>query len=221
MHRYVSRVSVLTLSTLPLLVISTLAVSLVNVSAASAQDRMPPIPPEKYDAAQKKAADDFQVARKGPVFGPFSVLMRSPDLMTANRIFGDYLRLKPSIGNKLSELIILTTAREWTQDYEWYVHAPIALKQGITQEIIDAIAEGRRPPGMNEDQEICYDFTTELIRNKRVSDATYDRALKRFGEIGVLDISGIGGYYTLLAMEMNTTRMPIPANGKHLRRFPE
>jgi len=221
MHRYVSRVSVLTLSTLPLLVISTLAVSLVSVSAASAQDRMPPIPPEKYDATQKKAADDFQVARKGPVFGPFSVLMRSPDLMTANRIFGDYLRLKPSIGNKLSELIILTTAREWTQDYEWYVHAPIAFKQGITQEIIDAIAEGRRPPGMNEDQEICYDFTTELIRNKRVSDATYDRALKRFGEIGVLDISGIGGYYTLLAMEMNTTRMPIPANGKHLRRFPE
>ena len=138
-----------------------------------------------------------------------------------HRFFGDYLRLKPSIGTKLSELIILIIAREWTQDYEWYVHAPIALKQGITQEIIDAVAQGRRPPGMNEDQEICYDFATELIRNKRISDATYDRAVKRFGEIGVLDIAGIGGYYTLLAMEMNTTRMPIPADGKPLRRFPE
>jgi 4-carboxymuconolactone decarboxylase len=74
---------------------------------------------------------------------------------------------------------------------------------------------------MNEDQEICYDFTMELHRNKRVSDATYDRALKRFGEIGVLDIAGINGYYTNLAMIMNTTRFPIPAEGKRLPRFPD
>jgi 4-carboxymuconolactone decarboxylase len=221
MHRYVSRLRVLMLSTLPLLAMSTLALSLVAVSGGSAQDRMPPIPPEKYDAAQKKAAEEFQAARNYPVFGPFSVLIRSPELMTANRMMGDYLRLKPSIGTKLSELIILITAREWTQDYEWYVHAPIALKQGITQEIIDALAEGRRPSGMNEDQEICYDFTMELNRNKRVSDATYERAVKRFGEQGILDIAGINGYYTGLAMQMNTTRMPIPAEGKHLQRFPE
>jgi 4-carboxymuconolactone decarboxylase len=115
---------------------------------------------------------------------------------------------------QLSELIILVTAREWTQDYEWYVHAPIALKQGISQEIIDAIAVGRRPSGMNEDQEICYDFTMELQRNKRVSDATYDRALKRFGETGVLDIAGINGYYTNLAMIMNTTRFSDPCGRK-------
>jgi 4-carboxymuconolactone decarboxylase len=221
MHRYISRVSVLTLSTLPILAISALALNLVTVSAASAQDRMPPISPEKYDAAQQKAAEEFQAARKGPVFGPFSMLIRIPELMTANRIMGDYRRLKPLIGTKLSELIILIVAREWTQDYEWYVHAPIALKQGINQEIIDAIAEGRRPTEMNADQEICYDFTMELHRNKRVSDATYDRALKRFGETGVLDIAGINGYYTGLAMAMNTTRMPIPADGKHLPRFPE
>jgi 4-carboxymuconolactone decarboxylase len=221
MHRRISWVGALTLSTIPLLAISALALNLVTVSAASAQDRMPPISPEKYDAAQKKAAEEFQAARKGPVFGPFSVLIRSPELMTANRTMGDYLRLKPSIGTKLSELIIIVTAREWTQDYEWYLHAPIALKQGITQEIIDAIADGRRPSGMSVDQEICYDFTIELDRNKRVSDATYDRAVKRFGEQGVLDIAGINGYYTGLAMVMNTTRMPIPADGKPLRRFPE
>ena len=206
-----------TLSTLAALILGALASAL----PASGQDRMPPVPPEKYDEAQKKAAEEFQAARKAPVFGPFSVLIRSPQLMTANRTMGDYLRLKPSIGTQLSELIILITAREWTQDYEWYVHAPIALKQGISQDIIDAIAVGRRPSGMNEDQEICYDFTMELHRNKRVSDATYDRAIKRFGEIGVLDIAGINGYYTNLAMIMNTTRFPIPADGKRLPRFPE
>jgi 4-carboxymuconolactone decarboxylase len=136
-------------------------------------------------------------------------------------MMGDYLRLKPSIGTTLSELVILITAREWTQDYEWHVHAPIALKQGISQEIIDAIAAGRRLTSMNEDEEICYDFTIELQRSKRVSDATYARALKRFGETGVLDIAGINGYYTNLAMILNTARFSIPPDGKRLPRFPE
>jgi 4-carboxymuconolactone decarboxylase len=221
MRCHISPARATPLSILPTLAVAAVALNLVAVSAASAQDRMPPILPDKYDAAQKKEAEAFQAARKGPVFGPFSVLIRSPELMTAYRIQGDYLRLKPSIGTKLSELIILVTAREWTQDYEWYVHAPIALKQGISQEIIDAIAQGRRPTGMNEDQEIVYDFTIELHRNRRISDATYERAVKRFGENGVLDIAGINGYYTALAMAMNTTRMPIPADGKRLLRWPE
>jgi 4-carboxymuconolactone decarboxylase len=198
-----------------------LVLALSAGSAASAQDRMPPIAPEAYDGAQKKAAEEFQAARKGPVFGPFSVLIRSPELMSAYRTFGDYLRFHASVGNKLTELIILVTAREWTQDYEWYVHAPIALKQGIGQDIINAIAEGRRPSGMSEDMEICYDLTIELHRNKRVADATYARAVKLFGEKGVIDIVAINGYYTSLAMAMNTTRMPIPADGKRLPRFPE
>ena len=221
MRCQISRTRTSALALLPRLAVSAVALELITVTTTAAQDRMPPIPPEKFDEAQKKEAEAFQVARKGPVFGPFSVLIRSPQLMTANRTMGDYLRLKPSIGTKLSELIILVTAREWTQDYEWYLHAPIALKQGISQEIIDAIAAGRRPSGMNEDQEICYDFSIELHRNKRVSDATYDRAVKRFGDVGVLDIAGINGYYTSLAMTMNTTRYAIPADGKKLPRFPE
>jgi len=186
-----------------------------------AQDRLPPIPPANYDEAQKKAAEEFLAARKVPVFGPFQPLMRSPELMNVARAMGDYLRYKSAIGTTLSELVILVTAREWAQDYEWHVHAPIALKQGIKQDIVDAIRDGRRPTGMSEDEEICYDFSIELHRNKRVSDTTYARVLKRFGEKGVVDIAGINGYYTFLAMAMNTSRMPIPADGKKLPRFPE
>src|SRR5207237_9552985 len=114
-----------------------------------------------------------------------------------------------------------TTAREWTQDYEAHVHTPIALKAGIKPEILEAIRDGRRPVGMSEDQEIIYDFCVELHRNKRVADATYERALKKFGESGVVDITGISGYYVLLAMEMNMSRYPLPAGGKKLPRFPE
>jgi 4-carboxymuconolactone decarboxylase len=188
---------------------------------AIAQDRLPTIPPAKYDEVQKKAAEEFLAARKVPVFGPFEPLMHSPEVMTVARQMGDYLRYKSAIGTTLSELVILVTSREWGQDYEWHVHAPIALKQGIKKEIVDAIAEGRRPAGMSEEEEICYEFSTELHRNKRVSDMTYDRAVKRFGEKGVVDLAAINGYYTFLAMAMNTSRMQVPPNGLKLPRFPD
>lgn len=194
---------------------------LAGGGAAWAQDRMPRIAPEKYDEAQKKAAEEFLAVRKVPVFGPFDPLIRSPEVMTVAREMGDYLRYKSAIGTTLSELVILVTAREWAQDYEWHVHAPIALKQGIKKEIVDAIGEGRRPGDMSEDEEICYAFSTELHRNKRVSDMTYDRAVKRFGEKGVIDLAAINGYYTFLAMAMNTTRMQVPPNGLKLPRFPD
>lgn len=189
--------------------------------AALAQDRLPTIAPDKYDADQKKAAEDFLAARKVPVFGPFEPLMYSPQLMSQARSMGDYLRYNSAIGNTLSELVILVTARAWTQDYEWYVHAPIAMKAGIRKEIADAIADGRRPSGMSEDEEIVYDFASELNHEKRVSDATYARAEKRFGKKGAVDIAGICGYYSFLAMELNMARYAIPADGKKLVRFPE
>ncbi len=186
-------------------------VMLIGIAApiSSSSDRMPPIAPEKYDGAQKKAAEEFLAPRKEPVFGPFSVLIRSPELMNAYRTFGDYLRFKASAGNKLTEFIILVTAREWTQDFEWnFTFRSRGRKSAKTS-------------CMSEDVEICYNLVTELQRYKRVSDPTYARAVKRFGEKGVLDIVGITGYYASLAMVMNTTRMSMPPGGKRLSRFPE
>jgi 4-carboxymuconolactone decarboxylase len=188
---------------------------------ALAQERMPTIPADQYTEEQKKAAADFLAARKVPVFGPFEPLMRSPEVMSQARAMGDYLRYKSAVGATLSELIILITAREWTQDYEWWLHQPIAVKAGIKPEITEAIAEGRRPTGMSEDEEIIYDFSTELHQNKRVSDRTYDRALQRFGDKGVIDIIGINGYYTFLAMTINATRMAAPKDGPKLKHFPD
>ena len=152
--------------------------------AASAQERLPTIPPSTYSAEQKQAAADFEATRKVPVFGPFEPLMYSPQVMSQARAMGDYLRYKSAIGTTLSELAILITAREWTQDYEWYVHYPIALKAGIKPAIADAIADGRRPDGMSDDEDIVYAFSTELHHTKRVSDRTYARAEARFGKQG-------------------------------------
>ena len=100
-----------------------------------AQQRLPTIAPDQYTADQKKAAEEFLAARKVPVFGPFEPMMHSPDIMGMARSMGDYLRYHSAIGNTLSELVILVTAREWSQDYEWYVHQPIALKAGISKDI--------------------------------------------------------------------------------------
>lgn len=197
-----------------------LAAALLATPVFAQHTRLPPIPPERYDEAQKKAATEFEAARKRPPFGPFSKLIYSPEVMTAARSMGDHLRYKSAVGTTLSELVILVTAREWSQDYEWSVHAPIALKEGIRKDVVDAIAEGRRPSGMSEDETICYEFSIELHRNKRVSDATYERAKTRFGEKGVVDLAAINGYYTFLAMAMNTARMPV-TDGPKLPRFPD
>jgi 4-carboxymuconolactone decarboxylase len=173
---------------------------------AMSQTRMPAIPEDNYTEAQKEAALAFLETRKTPVFGPFAALMRSPELMTHAQAMGEYLRYRSAIGARLSELAILITAREWTQDYEWYVHRPQALKAGLKPEIVEAVFEGRRPAGMAPDEEALYDFTAELNRTKRVSDTAYERAVKQFGEQGVIDIIGILGYYSLLAMTLNVAR---------------
>jgi len=198
-----------------------LAVLLASAaSAAHAAERLPTIPPAQYTAEQKQAAADFEAARKVPVFGPFEPLMHSPEVMSQARAMGDYLRYKSAIGNTLSELAILVTAREWTQDYEWFVHYPIALKAGIRQEITDAIAEGRRPAAMNPDEETVYDYSMELLKNKQVSNATFERAKSRFGTRGVVDLTGIVGYYTFLGMQLNAAQYPAPKDARKLPRLP-
>jgi 4-carboxymuconolactone decarboxylase len=198
------------------LLISTLFLA----APAGAQSRLPDIPSAEYDADQKKAADEFQAARKVPLSGPFQTMMYSPEVMSRARAVGDYLRFHSAIGNTLSELVILITARAWSQGYEWSAHQPIALKAGISRDIVDAIADGRRPAAMSADEEIVYDFTTELQRNKGVSDVTYAKAEKRFGRKGAVDIAGISGYYTFLALQLNMARQPVPAGAAPLPNLP-
>jgi len=189
-------------------------------AAAQAEDRLPTIPPAQYSPEQKQAAAEFEAARKVPVFGPFEPLMYSPAVMSQARAMGDYLRYKSAIGNTLSELAILLTAREWTQDYEWSVHYPIALKAGIRQDIADAIAEGRRPATLSADEAIVYDYSMELLKTRQVSNSTFERAKTRFGAKGVVDMTGIVGYYTFLAMQLNAAQYPPAKDAKKLPRIP-
>ena len=185
---------------------------------AQSSDRLPPIPDAELTAEQREAIAAFKQARGASVTGPFHPLLRSPELMTRTRAMGDYLRYKSALPPRLSEFVILMTAREWTQQYEWNAHYPIALKAGLRREIADAIAAGQRPRAMQDDESALYDLCEELHRNKMVSDATYARAIALFGEKGVVDAIGISGYYSMLAMVLNTARTPAADNGSPLLR---
>ncbi|CUI09591.1 carboxymuconolactone decarboxylase family protein [Massilia antarctica] len=175
-------------------------------------DRLGPLAPEQLTAAQQAAAQAIIDGPRGALYGPFVPLLRSPELMESAQRMGEYLRYRSAIGTRLSEIAILVTAREWDQQVEWAIHAPIAERSGIEPGIIAAIAQRRKSPAMLVDEALVYDFCVELHRNKRVSDVTYANALALFGEKGVVDLMGINGYYTFLAMVMNAAQTPAPAS---------
>ena len=196
----------------------TLVLSGFMAVVARAEGRLPIIPPAQYDAEQKQAAAEFEAARKTQVSGPFALMMHSPQVMTRARAMGDYLRYKSALGS-LTELVILMTARDWSQDYEWSTHYPLALQAGIRREVADAVAEGKRPTAMTSDEEIVYNYVSELLRTKHVSDATFERAKARFGPKGIVDMTGITGYYTFVAMQLNAAQFPPPDDGRRLPRL--
>ena len=177
--------------------------------AAAAQDRMPPIPADQLTEGQRKAIDELRSVRGIELRGPWIPLLRSPEVLSRARAMGDYLRFDSALPPRLSEFVILITAREWTQQYEWQAHHDIALKAGVKPEVAAAIAAGRRPDALTREEEILYALVTELTKNKGVSDETYAKAVAAFGERGVIDTVSITGYYTMLAMVLNTARTPV------------
>ena len=176
---------------------------------AGAQERMPPLPRDALTAEQAQALAGF-VAAGGEPAGPWAALLRAPKLMTHARELNDYFAFESVLPGWLREFVILLTAREWTQNYEWNAHYPLAIDEGFSAEMAQAVAEGRRPESMIEEEEILYDFCTELQRNRGVSDSTYERAVSRFGEQGVVEIVSLMGYYTMISMLSNTSRVPLP-----------
>jgi 4-carboxymuconolactone decarboxylase len=181
---------------------------------ALSQDRMPPIPADKLTPDQKKAQELLAATPRGNAgnSGPFVPLLRSPELMNRLQAVGEYLRYKNSIPQELVEMSILMAARFWTQQYEWNAHYPLAVKAGLNPDAAKAIAEGRRPAGLSEDEQMVWDFSNELLNNKYVSDATYARVSKRFGEQGVVDLAGLTGYYQTLAIIMSVAQTPAGAS---------
>ena len=185
-------------------------------------ERMPPLAPEAMSEEQKKAVADIIAGPRGRIVGPFNVMLRSPEMMNRVQHLGEYLRFNCVLGERLKEMVVLLTARNASQAYEWKAHYPIALDAGLSKDIADAIGDGRRPTEMAEDEAVVYDFCTELFAGSlSVSDATYERAVTAFGEQGVVEMTGVSGYYSLIAMMLNVGRTALPDGAKPaIERFP-
>jgi 4-carboxymuconolactone decarboxylase len=192
------------------------------VPGVLAQERMSMIPADKLTDAQKKAVADYKTLRGADLTGPpWSVLLRVPDqIVPALQIRLHYLN-RSVLGPKLTEFAILTAARRWTNNWEWNAHSTAAASAGLSADIVSAVADGRRPERMSEDEAIVYDVSLELQNNQSVSDATYARAVSKFGEPGIVELASIQGYYAYLAMVMNVARISTQPNvSPQLERFP-
>jgi 4-carboxymuconolactone decarboxylase len=188
-----------------------------------AQDRLPPIPPDKMTDAQKKAAADYKQLRGSDLTGPpWSAMLRVPDLIVPSLELRLHNQKNSALTPKLTELAILIAARQWTNNFEWNAHSAAAERNGLSKPIIAAVADGRRPDHMEDDEAIVYDFCIEVLHNQSVSDPTYARMLAKFGEPGAVEAASLEGYYTYLSMIMNAARSPLaPGVKPALAPFPK
>ena len=157
--------------------------------------------------------ESYQAIVSGPrkgATGPFNALLRSPEVADRVQKVGEYVRFQSVIPGPLNEMAILIAGRFWGAQFEFWAHRRLARTAGLPDAIIDAIAEGRRPAGMTDDQRIVYDFASELFRDKAVSDTAFQAVTGRFGEQGVIDLIGALGYYSTVSMILNTDRYPLP-----------
>jgi len=197
-------------------------IGLAAAPGARAQERMPPIAPDKMTEAQKKAVTDYKALRGVDMTGPpWTVLLRVPaHVVPALQIRLHYLN-NSALPARLTEFAILFAARRWTNNWEWNAHSTAAAAAGLKADVMAALAEGRRPDRMADDEALVYDFSLELQDNQSVSDATYARALEKFGEPGIVELATIQGYYTYLAMVMSAARVTTQPDTKpQLERFP-
>jgi len=182
-------------------------------------DRMPPLAPETWSAEQRTCAEEIIAGPRRALIEPFVPLLRSPELCVHAQRMGEYLRYRSAIGLRLSELAILLTARHWNQQVEWSIHAPIALGEGISISVVEAIDARREPPFGRDDERLVHALVQQSLMDRRVDDTTWARSVQSFGEQGVIDLLGIVGYYTMLSFVMNGAQTP-PPQGREMRLSP-
>jgi 4-carboxymuconolactone decarboxylase len=197
------------------LVAGALAAALIAGAAAAAEraPRFSQLSADQLTEAQKPVAARILKVSSAGLGGPYSMLLRSPEL--AKRYLGmtDYLRFETSLPHRLNELAILIEARLWDAQYEWWAHYPIALKAGVPKAVADDIREGRRPAGMKPDEEVVYDVCIELLRDRHLTDATFARAKTTLGEQQLVDLVSVASFYVMVSSVIIAGEIGVP-NGE-------
>src|SRR3982074_1043317 len=194
-------------------ILRTSAIGLLFAGSAVALtgERMAEIPLDKMTSAQRAVADAIMSGPRKGIGGPFNAWLRSPVLADRLQKVGEYIRFDTSLDKRINEMAIIMTAQHWGSQYEWYAHAPLAIKAGLDPAIVAAIGAGNKPDKMKEDEAIVWEFTTQLRRDHGVDGASYAKALDKFGENGIMDLVAVNGYYDVVSMTLNVARVAPPA----------
>ena len=207
-----------------LLTLWTVALAIMSVSASQTTtprpdprsirlrgDRFRPLTWDEMTPPQRTMIEHLMAGpRGGSTEGPFNVQLRSPEMGDLGQQFGAATRFATTVPQRLYELAIIITARHWTAQFEWTAYHRSALQAGLSPTIADAVAVGRRPATMQPDEEAVYNFATELLQTKQVSDRTFDAAKRVLGERGVVDLISVMGWYGTVSMYLNVDRYPLP-----------
>ena len=168
--------------------------------ATSKEPRFPQLTMDQLDARQKPLGEQVMKVSSVGLAGPYNPMMRSPVL--GQKLFDlfAYLRWDTSVPVKLNEFAIIIIGRQWRSQVEWFAHAPLAQKAGLSPDIIADLKANKRPANMAEDEATVYDFVTELTTTHKVSDETYARAKKIFNDQQIVDLTAVAGNYVMVAM---------------------
>jgi 4-carboxymuconolactone decarboxylase len=177
-------------------------------------DRFKPLTWDEMTPAQKTMMEHLVAGARGGAGGPFNVLLRSPEMGDIAQEFGAATRFRSSLPRKLNEMAIIITARYWTAQYEWNAHRKLAADNGLSESIIQSIAAGKRPASMDAAETEIYNFSTELLNTKHVSDGVFKAAIDKFGERGVVDLMAVIGWYQFVSSMLNVDRYPLPEGAK-------
>jgi len=178
--------------------------------ATSREPRFPQLTMDQLDAKQKPLGEQVMKVSSVGLGGPYNLLLRSPVL--GQRLFDlfYYLRWQTSVPTKLNEFAILVIARQWRSQVEWFAHAPIAAKAGLSPDLIAELKTNKRPSNMAEDEAVVYDFVTELTTTQKVSDETFARARKVFNDQQIVDLASVAGNYVMVAMILAMAEQSVP-----------
>lgn len=189
------------------------AVAVVCGSAAilcAQQPRFPQLKLEETSGDQRALAERMMKETRVGLGGPWNVMLRSPNMATGLVDLYNYFRWKSSLPARIVELGILTTAREWTAPYEWYIHYPLAIKAGVSAETLAAVHDGRRPSSAKPDEVAAYDFAIELLHKHVVGETVFRAAKAALGERGVVDLAALVGTYVSIGGLLNLSEVGGP-----------
>src|SRR5271156_5372712 len=188
-----------------------LAATMFAAPATGKEPRFPLLTMDQLSEAQKPLGEEIMKISSVGIGGPYNPLMRSPVL--GQRLFDlfHYLRWQTSVPTRLNEFAILIIGRKWRSQVEWFAHAPLAAKAGLSADIIAELKQGRRPSKMAEDEALTYDFVTELTTTQKVSDETFARAKQVFNDQQIVDLTAVAGNYVMVAMILAMAEETVPA----------